>query len=168
MLSDASRNRYRVTAEKSFGTSFTPGPGDRRVRKSRSQTAVAGQRPGVVGVRQVSHSPVLQTVDSGTVRTEWRFHRNSGQNPSQNRSDAIDVLKMHCETFSSMATAERSNFVAYTRVSTDAQDARLQRDALAEAGCGRVFEDKISSRKADRPGLAAALDYLRAGDTLCV
>lgn len=75
---------------------------------------------------------------------------------------------MRCETFSSVATASRSNLVAYTRVSTDAQDAQLQRDALAEAGCGRVFEDKISSRKADRPGLAAALDYLRAGDTLCV
>jgi len=53
-------------------------------------------------------------------------------------------------------------------VSTDAQDAQLQRDALNEAGCGRIFEEKISTRKTERPGLAAALDYLRPGDTLCV
>lgn len=58
--------------------------------------------------------------------------------------------------------------VAYCRVSTEEQDTRLQRDALREVGCVRVFEDKISSRKTDRPGLAAALDYLRAGDELAV
>jgi DNA invertase Pin-like site-specific DNA recombinase len=32
----------------------------------------------------------------------------------------------------------------------------------------RVFEDKISSRRTDRAGLIAALDYLRPGDSLCV
>jgi len=41
-------------------------------------------------------------------------------------------------------------------------------DVLTEAGCHRVFEDKISSRRANRAGLASALDYLRTGDTLCV
>jgi DNA invertase Pin-like site-specific DNA recombinase len=44
----------------------------------------------------------------------------------------------------------------------------LQRDALRDAGCAKLFEDNVSSRKADRPGLAAALDYLRAGDELVV
>ena len=38
---------------------------------------------------------------------------------------------------------------------------QLQLDALGEAGCVKFFQDKISSRKADRPGLAAALAYLR-------
>ena len=49
-------------------------------------------------------------------------------------------------------------------------DVQLQDDALAEAGCGRIYTEKISTRKAtaDRPGLSAALDYLRAGDTLVV
>ncbi len=32
----------------------------------------------------------------------------------------------------------------------------------------KFFEDKIASRKTDRPGLAAALEYLRSGDTLAV
>ncbi len=63
-----------------------------------------------------------------------------------------------------------ANLVGLARVSTDAQDAQLQRDALNEAGCGRIFEEKISTRKAatDRPGLRGALDYLRPGDTLCI
>lgn len=65
-------------------------------------------------------------------------------------------------------TTTAHNLVGLARVSTDGQDAQLQRDALTEAGCGRIFEEKVSTRKADRPGLAAALDYLRPGDTLCV
>lgn len=58
--------------------------------------------------------------------------------------------------------------VAYARVSTEAQDTRLQRDALHAAGYVKLFEDKLSSRNTDRPGLAAALDYLRAGDEFLV
>ena len=61
------------------------------------------------------------------------------------------------------------NLIGLARVSTDAQDAQLQLDALNDAGCGRIFVEKISTRKpTDRPGLAAALDYLRPGDTLVV
>jgi DNA invertase Pin-like site-specific DNA recombinase len=71
------------------------------------------------------------------------------------------------ETPASVA-AVHHNLVGLARVSTDAQDAQLQRDALGEAGCGRIFEEKISTRKTERPGLAVALDYLRPGDTLCV
>ena len=66
--------------------------------------------------------------------------------------------------------AGERNLIGLARVSTDGQDAQLQRDALTEVGCGRIFEEKTSTRKAatDRPGLVAALDYLRSGDTLCV
>jgi DNA invertase Pin-like site-specific DNA recombinase len=60
------------------------------------------------------------------------------------------------------------NLVGLARVSTGGQDAQLQRDALTAAGCVRIFEETVSARKADRPGLAAALDYLRPGDTLAV
>jgi len=44
----------------------------------------------------------------------------------------------------------------------------LQRDALAEAGCAKVFEDTLSGTKAERPGRNAALAYLRTGDTFKV
>ena len=57
--------------------------------------------------------------------------------------------------------------IGLARVSTDAQDAQLQQDALVFAGCTRIYSEKASTRKAaaDRPGLAAALGYLRPGDS---
>jgi DNA invertase Pin-like site-specific DNA recombinase len=58
--------------------------------------------------------------------------------------------------------------VGYARVSTQDQNPDLQRDALAAAGCARVFEDAVSGARADRPGLAQALDYVREGDVLVV
>ena len=58
--------------------------------------------------------------------------------------------------------------IGYARVSTAEQDTALQTDALRKAGCERVFEDTASGAKADRPGLAAALAYLRDGDVLAV
>jgi DNA invertase Pin-like site-specific DNA recombinase len=58
--------------------------------------------------------------------------------------------------------------VGYARVSTPEQSLDLQRDALVKAGCERVFEDVASGAQAERPGLAAALAFLRPGDTLAV
>jgi DNA invertase Pin-like site-specific DNA recombinase len=58
--------------------------------------------------------------------------------------------------------------IGYARVSTVEQDTALQTDALRKAGCERVFEDAASGAKSDRPGLAAALAYLRDGDVLAV
>ena len=66
--------------------------------------------------------------------------------------------------------AGKRNLIGLARVSTDAQDTQLQHDALTEAGCGRIYTEKVSTREAvpERQGLAAALDYLRPGDTLVV
>ena len=58
--------------------------------------------------------------------------------------------------------------IGYVRVSTGEQDLALQVDALTAAGCTKRFEDKLSGAKADRPGLAAALAYVREGDVLAV
>src|SRR2546421_7674425 len=60
--------------------------------------------------------------------------------------------------------------IGYARVSTHEQLLDLQLDALHKASCDsdRTYTDKISSRKADRPKLAKALEQLRAGDTLVV
>ena len=58
--------------------------------------------------------------------------------------------------------------VGYARVSTREQDLSLQIDALKQAGCGRIFRDKASGAKSERPGLSAALSYVREGDTLLV
>jgi DNA invertase Pin-like site-specific DNA recombinase len=59
--------------------------------------------------------------------------------------------------------------IGYARVSTGEQEPALQHDALGSAGCGRVFEDRgVSGARADRPGLNAALAFLREGDVLVV
>ena len=58
--------------------------------------------------------------------------------------------------------------VGYARVSTLDQDLSLQLDALAAAGCEKVFEDHASGARADREGLRAALDYVRDGEVLVV
>ena len=60
--------------------------------------------------------------------------------------------------------------IGYARVSTKGQSESLetQRGALEAAGCARVFEDTISGAKSARPGLKAALDYMRDDDVLVV
>jgi len=58
--------------------------------------------------------------------------------------------------------------IGYARVSTSEQDLALQLDALRTAGCERVFEERASGAKTDRPGLAQALTFVRAGDAIVV
>ncbi len=58
--------------------------------------------------------------------------------------------------------------IGYARVSTTDQNPELQLDALRQAGCEKIFQDKISGSKADRPGLTEALNYIREGDRLVV
>ncbi len=58
--------------------------------------------------------------------------------------------------------------IGYARVSTDAQDLTTQRELLAAAGCQRIFAEKITGTRADRPELARMIDHLRAGDVVTV
>jgi DNA invertase Pin-like site-specific DNA recombinase len=58
--------------------------------------------------------------------------------------------------------------VGYARVSTQDQNPALQLDALKAAGCEKLFVEKASGAQRDRPELLAALDYIRAGDSLVV
>ncbi len=47
--------------------------------------------------------------------------------------------------------------IGYIRVSTIDQNIDLQRNALTSANCDRIFEDRISGKIANRPGLKRAL-----------
>ena len=58
--------------------------------------------------------------------------------------------------------------IGYARISTRDQKPHLQRDALQEAGCERIFEETASGAKRDRPELKAALDFMRSGDSLVI
>ena len=58
--------------------------------------------------------------------------------------------------------------VGYARVSTLEQNLELQEDALTKAGCERMYTDRISGAKSERPGLKQALEVVRGGDVLVV
>jgi DNA invertase Pin-like site-specific DNA recombinase len=58
--------------------------------------------------------------------------------------------------------------IGYARVSTDDQDTAAQAAALKVAGCERVYREKASSGRWDRPELHRLLDQLRKGDVLVV
>lgn len=56
----------------------------------------------------------------------------------------------------------------YARISTHDQNLDLQRDALEQAGCTRIYEDRLSGAASARPGLEKLREVLRTGDTLVV
>ena len=58
--------------------------------------------------------------------------------------------------------------IGYARVSTTDQNLDLQLTALKAAGCGRIYQEKISGAKRDRPELQRLLDQLRPDDIVVV
>lgn len=58
--------------------------------------------------------------------------------------------------------------IGYARVSTDDQNLDLQIDALKQAGCERIYTDKVSGSTTTRPEFDKMLDALRDGDVLTV
>ncbi|MFV1607229.1 recombinase family protein [Phaeobacter sp. JH20_10] len=58
--------------------------------------------------------------------------------------------------------------IGYARVSTDDQSLDSQTDALAAAGAAKLFADKVSGSKRERPELDKMLDQLRDGDVVTV
>jgi DNA invertase Pin-like site-specific DNA recombinase len=64
--------------------------------------------------------------------------------------------------------ARVGDILGYARVSTADQDLSGQKDRLIQHGAVRVFEDVISGKTFNRPGLTALLDQARPNDTLAV
>jgi len=58
--------------------------------------------------------------------------------------------------------------LGYIRVSTVQQNTDRQFDALTEYGCEKLFIDKITGKKADRPELNKLLEQLRKDDVIVV
>lgn len=51
--------------------------------------------------------------------------------------------------------------IGYARVSADDQNLGNQRSALRDVGCQRIYEEKISGAKRERPELTRLLEHLR-------
>ena len=58
--------------------------------------------------------------------------------------------------------------IGYARVSSVGQHLDSQLDALQKAGCGKIFTDKMTGSRLDRPGWDEMMAYVRPGDTLVV
>lgn len=58
--------------------------------------------------------------------------------------------------------------IGYARVSTQDQNLDRQLDNLRQAGCERIFNEKMTGTKSDRPELQTMLLTLRSGDVLVI
>ncbi len=58
--------------------------------------------------------------------------------------------------------------IGYARVSTGEQKMDLQLDALEDAGCKRIYDEKTSGAAKNRPELEKCIESLRKDDTLVV
>ena len=58
--------------------------------------------------------------------------------------------------------------LGYARVSTEDQHLDAQIAALEDAGAERIWSEKVSGAKAQRPELKALLEHLRPGDVVTV
>jgi DNA invertase Pin-like site-specific DNA recombinase len=58
--------------------------------------------------------------------------------------------------------------VGYARVSTAGQSLEVQCEQLQNAGVDKIFEEKASGVKVDRPQLAAMQEFVREGDTVVI
>jgi DNA invertase Pin-like site-specific DNA recombinase len=58
--------------------------------------------------------------------------------------------------------------IGYARVSTTDQNLYLQLDALEKYGCERVYEEKMTGTKKERPKLAEMMTILRPGDKVVI
>jgi DNA invertase Pin-like site-specific DNA recombinase len=61
-----------------------------------------------------------------------------------------------------------SNRIGYARVSSVGQNLDSQTDSLQQAGCIKIFSDKLTGSRMVRPGWEQLLEYIRPGDTLVV
>ena len=67
-----------------------------------------------------------------------------------------------------MAKVSSGMKIGYARVSTLDQNLDLQMQALREAGCKKIFREKISGASRERPEFQRMLDQVREGDTIVV
>jgi len=59
-------------------------------------------------------------------------------------------------------------YIGYARVSTEDQNLDIQLETLRQAGCKRIFQEKVSGARRERPEFLKMLEHLRDGDTIVI
>lgn len=80
----------------------------------------------------------------------------------------LSVLAVWVMTTDTLLSPKPGYRIGYARVSTHEQSLDLQLDALRQAGCARVYQDKVSGTQSARPGLDQLKEVLRPEDILVV
>ena len=133
-------------------------------------------------IEEISSPDVVRDGGAG-----WGFHppawETTPDTPVEEQTSQVDENAVETRTDVAAATTKTNDQdvapevdtaatgqkVSYLRVSSKDQSIARQRAALAHLGIRKEFIDEISARsRADRPGLAACLEYLRDGDELHV
>ena len=123
-------------------------------RRRSGRSAPAARRTGSGSTRRAE----LRTFAAGRAWTKDQAHTPC-KSPMRNST--------LCDKFRTPAGAGGMK-LGYARVSTEDQRLDLQRTRLTEAGCGRLFEEKVSGAARQRPALEQLLRELRADDVLVV
>lgn len=58
--------------------------------------------------------------------------------------------------------------IGYARVSTQDQNLSMQLDALKAQGCEKIYQEKASGAKVERPELTKLIEHVREGDTVII
>lgn len=61
-----------------------------------------------------------------------------------------------------------THIIGYARVSSTRQNLDAQMDILRQAGCTKIFTDKVSGTKKERDGWSELMNYIRTGDMLVI
>lgn len=107
------------------------------------------------------------------IEQKTEVKRNNGVHPKTPFVEVrklyyIIVLKNNILLILEWTSKQDKMEVGYARVSTQEQNLDLQIDAFSKAGIMKVFTDKISGVKSEKPELNKMLAYTRAGNTIVV
>lgn len=84
------------------------------------------------------------------------------QNPFQNQSSSSHTLLERKED------SMKNYIFGYARVSTEAQNLDRQIDVLKKYGVDKIYNEKMTGTKKDRPELTKMLDRMTEGDTVVI
>jgi DNA invertase Pin-like site-specific DNA recombinase len=139
----------------------------------------------IIRIRCLYMSSLLSSANSGDNSSKENWHHQDGTLTTEKAlspvaQTSVYVAKIPERDLRGLACCKKlllyqnhwrylyAMLIGYARVSTDDQDTAIQVAALKAAGCERIFREKASGGRWDRPELHRLLDQLRKGDVLVV